>query len=179
MKIGPVSVPDPQPMMDATLTMVRAESAAAHGQRLSDQPDALQPMLRARLEQGTKITAVAYINALRVWAAYRKEFVRNVFADVDALVVPCVPELPPPLREVVGHTEEASRRLAHFGKFMRLFNGLGIPVLALPCGFTSKGIPLGMQIAARPFEEDKLLAMGSAYEAAAQWFMRWPELAQY
>jgi len=178
MEVQPVSVPEPQPMINATLTMVRAESAAAHAGRLTDQTDVLQPMLRERLRDGSRITAVAYIDALRVWAAYRKDFVREVFAKVDALVVPCVPEPPPLLREVGAHTEEVTRRLARFGKFMRFFNGLGIPVLALPCGFTSDGIPLGMQIAARPFEDNRLLAIGSAYEAATLWSARWPALAR-
>jgi aspartyl-tRNA(Asn)/glutamyl-tRNA(Gln) amidotransferase subunit A len=177
MDIRALALPDPQPMIDATLTMVRAESAAAHRRRLDDNVDALQPMLRARLEQGSKIAAVTYLDAMNVWSTYRKQFVRDVFADMDALIAPSVPEPPPPLHQVERSTDETMSRLAHFGRYMRFFNGLGVPVLAVPCGFTSQGVPLGLQIAGRPFEEDKLLAIGSAYEEVAQWFTREPRLA--
>ena len=56
--------------------------------------------------------------------------------------------------------------MAHFAKFARLFNGLGIPVLALPGGEAIDGTPLGVQLAAPPFEEARLLAVGLAYEAS-------------
>lgn len=178
MQVRPIALPDPQPMIDATLTLVRAESAAEHGRRLGDGSDALQPMLRARLEQGSRIPAVDYVRAYRTWSAYRREFVKEVFAEVDVLVAPSIPELPPPIAEIRAHNEETTRRLNRFGKFMRFFNGLGVPVLAVPCGFSAAGVPLGLQIAGRPFEEATLLTIGSAYEDATRWFMRQPPLAQ-
>jgi len=57
-----------------------------------------------------------------------------------------------------------------------LFSITGAPALALPCGFSKGGLPLGMQIAGRPFEDAKVLRIGHAYEQAARWFERHPSL---
>ncbi len=52
----------------------------------------------------------------------------------------------------------------------------GAPALALPCGFSRSGLPLGMQVSGRPFEDAALLAIGHAYERAAGWHLRHPAL---
>ena len=57
-----------------------------------------------------------------------------------------------------------------------MFSVTGAPALALPCGFSKNGLPLGMQIAGRPFEDATVLAIGHAYEQAARWFERHPTL---
>jgi aspartyl-tRNA(Asn)/glutamyl-tRNA(Gln) amidotransferase subunit A len=56
------------------------------------------------------------------------------------------------------------------------FNVTGNPVLAIPTGFSKSGLPLGMQIAGRRFDEATVLRVGSAYEAAAGWIHKRPEL---
>jgi aspartyl-tRNA(Asn)/glutamyl-tRNA(Gln) amidotransferase subunit A len=81
-------------------------------------------------------------------------------------------ERPPLLLEATGPPAQAAGRMARFAKFARLFNGLGIPVLSLPCGYTADGVPLGMQLAAAPFGEATVLAVGAAYEDSQQWFTR-------
>jgi aspartyl-tRNA(Asn)/glutamyl-tRNA(Gln) amidotransferase subunit A len=60
-----------------------------------------------------------------------------------------------------------------------MFSVTGAPALALPCGFASNGLPLGMQIAGRPFEDATLLAIGHAYEQAVRWCDRHPTLVPY
>jgi aspartyl-tRNA(Asn)/glutamyl-tRNA(Gln) amidotransferase subunit A len=90
------------------------------------------------------------------------------------VLAPVLPERPPLLREVGGSVEQVAGRMARFAKFLRLFNGLGIPVLSLPCGYTEDGVPLGVQLAAPPFEEARLLAIGAAYEDSQRWFTRRP-----
>jgi aspartyl-tRNA(Asn)/glutamyl-tRNA(Gln) amidotransferase subunit A len=57
-----------------------------------------------------------------------------------------------------------------------MFSLTGAPALALPCGFSKSGLPLGMQIAGRPFEDATVLRIGYAYEQAARWFERHPVL---
>ncbi len=174
MRVEPVTLPDPRPMMEATATIVRAESAAAHGHRLAEHGGQFQPLVRARLEEGLRVTAVAYLQAVALVARLRRSVVRDVFASVDCVLAPVLPERPPLLREVGGSVEQVAGRMARFAKFLRLFNGLGIPVLSLPCGYTEDGVPLGVQLAAPPFEEPRLLAIGAAYEDSRQWFTRRP-----
>lgn len=176
MRVEPVTLPDPRPMMEATATIVRAESAAAHGHRLAGGDAEFQPLVRARLEEGLRVTAAAYLHALAAVARLRQRFVREVFASVDCVLAPVLPERPPLLLEATGPPEQVAGRMARFAKFARLFNGLGIPVLSLPCGYTTDGLPLGMQLAGPPFEEATVLAIGAAYEDSQQWFARRPSL---
>ena len=60
-----------------------------------------------------------------------------------------------------------------------MFSVTGAPAIALPCGFSRSGLPLGMQIAGRPFEDATLLAIGHGYERAARWFERHPDLVPH
>ena len=54
------------------------------------------------------------------------------------------------------------------------FNLTGLPTLALPCGFSSSGLPLSLQLAGRPFDEATVLRVGHAYEQATDWHTRRP-----
>ena len=60
-----------------------------------------------------------------------------------------------------------------------MFSVTGAPALALPCGFSAQGLPLGLQIAGRPFDDATVLRIGHAYEQAAGWFEHHPELAPH
>ncbi len=55
-------------------------------------------------------------------------------------------------------------------------NLAGLPALSLPCGITSNGLPIGLQIVGRPFEEPRVLETAYAYEQASAWRQRWPDL---
>ena len=56
------------------------------------------------------------------------------------------------------------------------FNVAGLPAISVPCGFSSAGLPIGMQIAGVPFQEDKIFRVAGAYERAAGWVRRTPKL---
>ena len=56
------------------------------------------------------------------------------------------------------------------------FNLIGLPALALPCGFTSAGMPVGLQLVGPPFAEGRVLAAGHAYQRATHWHERRPPL---
>ena len=75
----------------------------------------------------------------------------------------------PPVDEIV-------RRMNRFSRLTRPFNALGLPVLALPAGFTADGRPLGLSIAGRPFDEATVLRLGHAWEQAADWRRRRPPI---
>ena len=59
---------------------------------------------------------------------------------------------------------------------MSPFNISGLPALALPCGFSSAGLPISLQIAGRPFAEATVLRAGHAYEQATDWHRRRPQV---
>jgi Asp-tRNA(Asn)/Glu-tRNA(Gln) amidotransferase A subunit family amidase len=75
-----------------------------------------------------------------------------------------------------GTTEDVVRRMGQFSRLTRPFNALGLPVLSVPCGFSSDGLPVSLQLVGRPFDEISVLRLGQAYEQAAGWHMREPKL---
>jgi aspartyl-tRNA(Asn)/glutamyl-tRNA(Gln) amidotransferase subunit A len=60
-----------------------------------------------------------------------------------------------------------------------MFSLTGAPALALPCGFSASGLPLGLQIAGRPFDDATVLRIGQAYEQATPWHLRHPQLTPH
>lgn len=170
-------VPDPQPMTDVTNVISRAEAAAVHARVARERPHELQPVVRARLEIGFHLSAYDYLQASRLRARLSRQFIADVFAEVDVLVAPTVPEAAPAYKEVTaGTAAEVVARMSRFSRLTRPFNGLGLPVVSVPCGFASSGLPLGMQIAGRPFDEPTVFCVADAYERAAGWVTRRPPL---
>src|SRR5439155_10623752 len=96
-KVAELRLPDPQPMADVANIISRSESAAIHARLLKERPHELQPAVRARLEVGVHISAHDYLQAMRLRARLTREFVREVFAQVDLLVAPAIPEPAPAL----------------------------------------------------------------------------------
>jgi len=66
--------------------------------------------------------------------------------------------------------------MGRFSRLTRPFNGLGLPALSLPCGFSTQGLPLALAIVGRPFDEATVLRAGQAYEQAAGWVSRRPAI---
>jgi aspartyl-tRNA(Asn)/glutamyl-tRNA(Gln) amidotransferase subunit A len=160
-------VPDPQPLGDMTGLIARAESAAIHTRIARERPHELQPAVRARLEVGFHISAHDYLQATRVRARLTREFLRQVFAEIDILLTPTIPEPPPTLAEVTTPSvEEIVRRMGRFSRLTRPFNGLGLPALSVPCGLSPQGLPVALQIVGRPFDEATVLRVGRAWERA-------------
>ncbi len=160
-----VRLPDPRPLVDVCNVISRSESATIHSRVLRDRPHELQPAVRARLETGFHISAHDYLQALRLRGRLTREFVREVFGEVDALVLPVIPEPAPALDAVkAGTPDEIVAMMGRFSRLTRPFNGLGLPALALPCGAAPDGRPLALQIVGRPFDEGTVLRLGHAYE---------------
>ena len=173
-----IRVPDPRPVVDVSNVIARAESSAIHARIVRERPHELQPAVRARLEVGFHISAHDYLQALRLRARYARDFVAQVFAGLDALLAPVIPEPAPPLETVkAGTVEEIVSRMGRFSRLTRPFNGLGLPALSVPCGFSGDGRPLAVQIVGRPFDEATVLRLGHAYERATDWGARRPALA--
>jgi aspartyl-tRNA(Asn)/glutamyl-tRNA(Gln) amidotransferase subunit A len=176
-RVEEIRVPDPQAMSDVCNIVSRSERAAVHARLARERPEELQPVVRARLEIGFRIAAYDYLQALRLRARLTREFIRDVFARADVLAAPVIPERAPPLsRALDGPVAARAERQGQFSRLTRPFNGLGLPALALPCGFSGDGLPLAFQIVGRPFDEATVLRAGHAYEQAAGWWERRPPL---
>jgi aspartyl-tRNA(Asn)/glutamyl-tRNA(Gln) amidotransferase subunit A len=175
--VAPVRLPDPRTLIDVGNAISRSEAAALHVRLARERPHELQPAVRARLEIGFHISAHDYLQALRLRSRLTREFIAEVFAEVDALVVPVIPEPAPALAAVKsGSVDEFVARMGRFSRLTRPFNTLGLPALTVPCGFSSDGRPLAVQIVGRAFDEATILRLGHAYQQAASWRLEEPRL---
>jgi aspartyl-tRNA(Asn)/glutamyl-tRNA(Gln) amidotransferase subunit A len=175
--VTPLRVPDPQPLVDVCNAIARSESAALHARLVRERPHELQPAVRVRLQTGFHVSAHDYLQALRLRARITREFVREVFGEVDMLLAPVIPEPAPALEAAKSGTpDEIVARMGRFSRLTRPFNGLGLPALALPCGLSSDGRPLALQIVGRPFDEGTMLRVGHAYQQTTAWHRESPPL---
>jgi aspartyl-tRNA(Asn)/glutamyl-tRNA(Gln) amidotransferase subunit A len=176
-RVMEIQLPDPQHMTDVAMIIARAESSTLHARLLREQPEALQPTVRARLELGMDISAYDYLQALRLRAKLTRAFIRDVFEEIDVLLTPTIPEPAPAWTSLKAATvEEFNARSGRFSRLTRPFNGYGLPALSVPCGFTTAGLPMAFQAVGRPFDEGLLLRLGHAYQEAAGWHLRRPSL---
>jgi len=174
-RVTELRVPDPRVAVDVGNVIARAESSAIHARIAREQPHALQPAVRARLEVGFHVSAYDYLQATRLRARLARTFVADVLAEVDVIVSPTIPEPAPALAAATaGSTEDVVRRMGVFSRLTRPWNLLGLPVLSVPCGFSAAGLPIAIQIAGRPFDEPTVLRVGHAYEQAAGFWRRRP-----
>jgi aspartyl-tRNA(Asn)/glutamyl-tRNA(Gln) amidotransferase subunit A len=170
-----VRLPDPSTLNDIANILARSESAAIHARVLRERPHELGAPVRSRLEVGLHVSAHDYLQAGRLRARLTREFVAEVFAEVDVVLAPAIPEPAPALAAVTaGPADEIVRRMGRFSRLTRPFNVLGLPVVSVPCGFVADGRPLGLQIAGRPFDEATILRLAHAYEQATDWHRRRP-----
>src|SRR5215813_3377676 len=177
-RVTSLKVPDPHAMVAAcNNTMVAAEAAAIHSRILKERPGELQPAVLARLAPGLRVSAYDYLQGSRLRARLTREFIAEIFSKVDVLVAPSIPEPAPSLAHAKsGTTEDVVKRMGRFSRLTRPFNALGLPVLSVPCGFSAAGLPIGIQLVGRPFDEATTLSLGQAYEQATGWSERRPKL---
>ncbi len=150
--------------------MVQADAAAYHRQRLAEHPDWFGEDVRQRLQTGAAYTSTEYALARRTQVEMRRKL-EHFFADYDILLTPTT-SIPAPPVEGTDAVEQA-RRLT---RFTAPFNLTGLPALSLPCGFTSGGLPIGLQIFGRAWGEARVLQAGHSYEQATEWHTRHPVL---
>jgi len=135
-----------------------------------------QPDVRALVEIGRFVTGSDYLKAEQFRRVLIEDF-RRVLAEVDLLIAPTTPLTAWKVGEwsvTIGAGEESV--LAASWRLTYPFNLTGMPAISLPCGFDRRGLPIGLQIAGRPFDEATVLRAADAYERAHEWQRRLPDL---
>jgi len=132
------------------------------------------PEAKRRITLGTFVLSSGYYDAyyaraLKVRTLIQQDFSR-AFEQVDCLVTPTAPT--PAFR--LGEKMEDPLTMYLSDIFTISINLAGVPALSLPCGFTPAGLPVGMQLIAKPFAEDLLFRVGHAYQGATDWHEREP-----
>jgi aspartyl-tRNA(Asn)/glutamyl-tRNA(Gln) amidotransferase subunit A len=158
------------PTLKAThsfLLILLAEAYAYHERDLREHPELYGDVLRERFLAGGLVTAAEYVQAQRI----RSEICREtaaVLQEVDVLATPTSPKPATPFAQAYDPEFGFPR------SNMPPFNITGSPTLAVPCGFSTSGLPLSLQLAGRPFDEALVLRVGHAYEQATSWHTRRP-----
>jgi len=132
--------------------------------------------VRQRIDAGGKVPAHRYLAGFDVRKRLLAEF-DAAFQDVDAIVAPTVP-VPAPLigaESVPVDGEQIGVRPALVGH-SRPANFTGLPAISIPCGFTRDGLPVGLQLIGRAFDEATLLRIAYSYESANDWRARHPRI---
>jgi len=166
-KVQRVPLGDARKAAQANGLMVVSEAAAFHLQRLQARPEDFGESVRPRLHTGAATPALEYVQARRTQTELRRQF-ELFFDNHDILLTPTTPLAALPIQENV--------QPGQLTRYTAPFNLTGFPALSLPCGFTTSGLPVGLQIVARPWAEATVLRAGYAYEQATEWHLRRPTM---
>ena len=154
----------------ANKTMTQSDGAAVHRDRLREHPEMFGEDVRRRLTDGANTSSTEYALARRMQTEIKKRF-ELFFETCDLLVLPTTPIAAPAI-EGIDAVEQAGR----LTRFTAPFNLAGLPALSIPCGFTSSGLPIGLQIVSRAWAEAKALNAGYVFEQATEWHKHFPNL---
>jgi aspartyl-tRNA(Asn)/glutamyl-tRNA(Gln) amidotransferase subunit A len=183
MKTQEVTIPhmDLVPALQAAST--RPEANSDHDHYLRTRPRDYSPGLLYSLIAGLLIPAPVYVTAQRVRRLLCQEF-DTAFEKVQVIVAPTLFSTAPTIEECNrGYIEADGKRINlqdRAGNFLTRytipFNVTGLPTISICCGFSSSGLPIGMQISAPPFQEGTVFQVADAYEKVAEWYKRNPQL---
>lgn len=162
-RVREVSLPGIPIAAAAQSLLLHAEAAAYHRRNLGTRLGEYGRTVRLRLLQGLCVQTADYLDAQRARRLVRRE-VAGVLAQVDALLTPAVPIVAPRLdAEVVAAGSVVAPPQAFLVRNTFLFNLTGLPAVSVPCG-SVEGLPVGLQIAGRPWEEATVLRVARAVE---------------
>jgi aspartyl-tRNA(Asn)/glutamyl-tRNA(Gln) amidotransferase subunit A len=169
-----VELPDQRQLTAACQIVLAVEAAAYHKRWLIERPQDYGPQVLMRLQNGLAIPAVLYLEAMR-WRGPALAAHIAATSNVDAVLAPVAPVAAPTIAESdVGNSPNAEAVIQRLTRFTRPINYLGLPALSIPCGFNGKGLPIGMQLIGRSFDEATLLTIGAAFQRVTDFHERVP-----
>ena len=145
------------------------ELALKHGPQI-DKPT------RNRIETGFFVPVSRYLQAQRARALLDRQSY-DLLKQVDILAGPTLPVSAPKIGETEVQVGDARMpTLPALTQYSRAYNLNGLPAISLPCGFSASGLPIGLQLAGRAFDEETVLRVAYAYEQATPWHEKHPPL---
>jgi aspartyl-tRNA(Asn)/glutamyl-tRNA(Gln) amidotransferase subunit A len=154
--------------MESLRDVVRAaEAYAYHREYVAKTPELYQPLILKRIQAGARVTTPAYIEGRRELAEIRRKAEKWI-DGVDLLVTPTLPITTPAVSD--PHADDILPTVRNTSPF----DVNGWPAISVPCGFTSKGLPMGLQIIGPNGGEAAVFQLAHAYEQATEWHKRRP-----
>ena len=163
------ALPFGQDDVDCWNTMALAEAFVVHEEHMASQPEALAPDVRSRLELGRNISARDYLAARERQGVLKKKIAAHM-EKFDVLAMPTSPI--PAISAATGSIMIGDREVEGapvMGRLTRMAVFTGQPAISVPCGFTQSGLPVGLQLIGRWFDEATLLGVADSYEQATPW----------
>ena len=170
----PVRIERMDELTQVSIASLYAEAYAVHKNHLETRPDDLSEQVRRQIEQGSSISLADYFTAQRARHSLRHQLER-LLEQVDVILTPATAHVAFPIGttkvSICGKEEDARPATT---RLTRCFNATGHPALSVCCGFSSEGLPIGLQIVGRLWDEATVLHAGYAYEQATDWHTRRP-----
>jgi aspartyl-tRNA(Asn)/glutamyl-tRNA(Gln) amidotransferase subunit A len=158
----------------ALWTITSGDAGVVHEEHLRTRAADLDPEVRQLAQMGQDLRAADYIKAQRSRDVINAELLQAL-EQVDVLVTPTAPIVAPRLGETTVEIDgEAVPMRPALRRFTLPFNLAGLPACTVPCGFSSEGLPIGLQIIGKPFAEATVLRVAHAYESSTDWHRRHP-----
>jgi aspartyl-tRNA(Asn)/glutamyl-tRNA(Gln) amidotransferase subunit A len=167
-EVRPVEIPGIELAVVLGLLIVLPEASAYHQRWLREKGEQYQPDVRTFLQAGELVLATDYLQAQRQRTAFNQG-IATLLEQVDLLLAPTEPMVAPRIgQQTAALPGGAADVLAAAIQFTAPFNVSGLPALSVPCG-VSGGLPIGLQLIGRPWDEATVLRAGYAYEQATPW----------
>ncbi|HLJ00517.1 MAG TPA: amidase, partial [Bradyrhizobium sp.] len=175
-KVVKVDLPDQRQLSSTSQLVLAVEAAAFHKRWMIERPQDYGPQVLMRLQNGLAVPGVTYLEALR-WRGPALAAHVAATEGVDAVIAPVSPIPAPTIAESdVGNAPDAEAVIQRLTRFTRPINYLGLPALSIPSGFTRGGLPVGLQLIGRSFDETTLLRIGAAFQRATDFHAKVPSL---
>ena len=165
-----VDVPGMQQTHRWASVVIFADACAIHGERLKAKPEDFDPDTFERMQHGLDYTGVEYATAMRMRERWQRTLA-ELFANIDVLLSPCVHTEVPLIddnKDLLQATRDATRN-TYAGAFGQ------IPGLSVPCGFSTGGLPVGLQLEAAWWQEPLLLRVGHSFQKVTDWHLHEPK----
>jgi aspartyl-tRNA(Asn)/glutamyl-tRNA(Gln) amidotransferase subunit A len=170
LSIRTVRVPEWDEAVRASGVLIRCEAAAEYERLLVERAGDLVPEVREWLQTGLATPAPEYVRARRTAQRFTSALT-GLFRTTDLLALPGYDRTALRMADSGMLLEPLSPR-----NYTAPFNVTGTPALTLPCGFDAAGLPIGLQLAGRAWEEATLLRVAVHYQDSTEWHLRRPPL---
>ncbi len=149
--------------VDSDRTVATCESWAYHAKYVASAATLYQPETLRRIRAGQEVSAADYIAKRRELELMRRQAGR-IFDKVDLVITPTIPIPAPSFADLEAHPDQLRPKELLLLRNTRPFNVLGLPAISVPCGVTSDGRCIGLQIAGKPWDEVSVLRLAHAFE---------------
>jgi aspartyl-tRNA(Asn)/glutamyl-tRNA(Gln) amidotransferase subunit A len=150
-----------------------ADTAAIHVDNIRNRGNEYNPHAKLYVAFGLLVNGACYLMAARVRSQVRDDLLKALDTTCDVLMLPTSGT---PVPRIPEDSPGLSIVAEDFAIYTPIFNFTGFPAIQVPCGFDGDGLPVGFQIAGKPFDEASICQVAFAYEQSTPWHTKHPQL---